>query len=243
MISRPNIFFILCLSRYFPLTQASSDGRKQRLPETRAHRRQDYRESLTSVDTEHMLLPHERVVSDFSWLQAPHEKDSAFKEVNDLDDEELFLYGSDDAAQQTHKTSHSNYSQNGGQSKCVTSSYPPKTHRQDKPVLASLGNLLLKHPPQVSSPSLASSYLDSSQCEQLRNILKSVHSSSETEKKPQRPREEKRSHPASRDSDSESVSKPAVKEKNVLQALESFQSLIKGKVPFIDLFTDLFYST
>lgn len=182
------------------------------------------------MDSDSMLLPHDRVVSDFSWLQASYEKESTFKAAPELEDEELFLYGNNDTAQHMNKNSSADFYQNGGHSKRELNSFAPQTQKQDKPTLGSLGDFVLTQPLQVTSSSLASSYLDSSECEKLKNILKSVNLASESERNTQRPRQEKHLYPVSHDPDS--VPKPAVKETNVLQALESLQSLIKGKVLF-----------
>lgn len=174
-----------------------------------------------------MLLPHDRVVSDFSWLQASHERESTFKAAPELEDEELFLYGNNDTAQHMNKTSSADFYQNGGQSKPELNSFTSQTRKQDKPTLGSLEDFVLKQPLQLTSSSLASSYLDSSE---LKNILKSVNLASEPERNTQWPRQEKHLYPVSHGPDS--GPKPAVKETHVLQALESLQSLIKGKVLF-----------
>lgn len=177
-----------------------------------------------------MLLPHDRIVSDFSWLHASHEKESSFRAAHEFEDEEFFLYGSDDTTQQMSKSPSADFYQNGGPSKRELNVSTPQTQKQDEPTLESLGDFVPKQPPQVTSSSLASSYLDMSECEKLRNILKSVNLANESERNPQRPREEKHLYPVPHGSGSEPLPKPAVKETNVLQALESLQSLIKGKV-------------
>lgn len=177
-----------------------------------------------------MLLPHDRVVGDFSWLHASHEKESSFKAARELEDEELFLYGNYDTTQKMGKAPPAGFHQNGGQSKQELNIFTAQIHKQDEPTLGSVGDFAPTQPLQVTPPSLASSYLDSSECEKLKNILKSVNLASETQRSTQRPREEKHSCPASYGSESEPVPKPAVQEKSVLQALESLQSLIKGTV-------------
>lgn len=212
---------------FFSLAQASGDSKKQSLPDVRTQKRQDNQENLTTLDNDSMLLPHDRVVSDFSWLQASHERESTFKAAPELEDEELFLYGNNDTAQHINKTCFADFYQNGGQSKQELNSFTPQTQKQDKPTLGSLEDFVLKHPLQLTSSSLASSYLDSSE---LKNILKSVNLASEPERNTQWPRQEKHLYPVSHGPDS--VPKPAVKETHVLQALESLQSLIKGKVLF-----------
>lgn len=211
--------------------QASGESKTQSLPDVRAHKRQDNQEKLTPVDNDSMLLPHDRVVSDFSWLHASYEKESTFKAAQELDDEELFLYGNYDTAQPMSKSSTADLYQNGGQRKQEPSSLTPRTHRQEKPTLVptqSLGDFALAPPPQVAPSSSVASFLDSGECEKLKKILQSVNLASEPERIPQWPREEKRLRPVAHRSDSDSAAKPAVKEANVLQALESLQSLLQG---------------
>lgn len=214
----------------FFLAQASSDSKTQSLSDVHIHKKQDNQENLTTLDNDSMLLPHDRIVSDFSWLHASHEKESTFKAAHEFEDEELFLYGNYDTTQQISKAPSADFYQNGGQSKQDLNICPAQTQKQDKPTLGSLGDFLPKQPFQVTSSSFASSYLDSSECEKLKNILKSVNLASETERNTQRAREEKHLYPVPHGSESEPVPKPAVKETNVLQALESLQSLFKGKV-------------
>lgn len=185
---------------------------------------------MTTLDNDSMLLPHDRVVSDFSWLHASHEKESTYKAARELEDEELFLYGNYDTTQKMEKTPSANFYQNGGESKQELNIFTTQIQKRDQRTLGSLGDFVPVRPLQVTSSSFASSYLDSSECEKLKNILKSVSLASETQGNTQQPREEKHLFPVPHGSDSEPVPKSAVKEKNVLQALESLQYLIKGKV-------------
>lgn len=185
------------------------------------------------MDNDSMLLPHDRIVSDFSWLHASHEKESTLKAAHEFEDEELFLYGNYDTTQQSSKAPSADFYQNGGQSRQELNTFTPQTQKHDKPTLGSFGDFFPKQPLQVTSSSFASSYLDSSECEKLKNILKSVHLASETERNTPRPKEEKYLYPVPHGSASEPVPKPAVKETNVLQALQSLQSLIKGKASFL----------
>lgn len=183
-----------------------------------------------------MLLPHDRVVSDFSWLHAPHQEDSTVKTAHELEDEELFLYGDEDAGLQTNKTSSADCSQIGGRgTQHEMNSLAPRTHQEDKPVFSSFEDLLLKQPFQMASLGLASG-LDSSDSEKLKKILKSVRSAdtSETERNAQGPKEEKHSYPLSSNSKSVGSALPALSDPNVRQALESLQSLIKGESPLFN---------
>lgn len=216
------------LTLVLSISQASRHSKTQSLSHVQTHQRRDNPDNLTALDNDSMLLPHDRVVSDFSWLHASHEKGSTSKATRDLEDEELFLYGNyDTMTQKIGKTPSANVSQNGGQSKQELNIFAPQL--QDEPTLGSLGDFVPKQPLQVTS-SFVSSYLDSSECEKLKNILKSVNLASETQRNTQRPREENHLSPVPHGSDSEPGPKSAVKEKDVLQALESLQSLIKGKV-------------
>lgn len=225
----------------FSFAQGSSDSKTQGVSGVHTYRRQDNQENLTTLDNDSMLLPHDRIVSDFSWLHASHEKESSFKAAHELEDEELFLYGNYDTTQQSSKTPSTDFYQNGGQSKQELNIFTPQTQKQDKPTLGSLGDFVPKQPPQVTSSSFASSYLDSSECEKLKNILKSVNLASGTDRNAQQSREEKHLYPVPHGSDYEPAPKPAVKETNVLQALESLQSLIKGKVSLLLLFLNFFF--
>lgn len=219
-----------------PSAQASTDVKTQCLPDKHTHQQQDSQENSTTLDNDSMLLPHDRVVSDFSWLHAPHQVDSTIKTAHELEDEELFLYGNEDAGVQTNKTSSADCSQIGGHvTQLEMNSLAPRTPQEDKPKFSSFEDLPLKHPFQMASLGLASG-LDSSDSEKLKNILKSVSSAdtSETERNAQGPKEEKHSYSLGFDSKSVSLALPALSDPNVRQALESLQSLIKGESPFFN---------
>ena len=112
-----------------------------------------------------MVLPHDRVGSDFSWLQAQSQEDSAAQKVKELEDEESFLYGNeDDGGKQANKPStalFAAYSQSGEHAKQQeVESSGSQQHHQNKPLFSSFGDLLnLKQPLQMTPSSLAFSSL------------------------------------------------------------------------------------
>lgn len=217
----------------FSSTQASGNSQTKSLSGVHTHKKPTNQENVATLDNDSMLLPHDRIVGDFSWLHASQEKEPTFKATtHEFEDEELFLYGNFDSTQQISKTRSADSYQNGGQSKQELNILTSQTRKQVEPTLGGSGDFVPQQPLQVSSSSFASSYLDSSECEKLKNILKSVNLASKTERNTQRPREEKHMYPVPQGSGSEPPppSKPAVNETNVLQALESLQSLIKGEV-------------
>lgn len=219
-----------------PSAQASTDVKTQCSLDKRNHQQQDSQENSATLDNDSMLLPHDRVVSDFSWLHAPHQEDSRVKTAHELEDEELFLYGNEDAGLQTNKTSSADCSQIGGRgTQHEMNSLAPRTRQEDKPMFGSFEDLLLKQPFQMASLGSASG-LDSSDSEKLKNILKSVSSAdtSETERNAQGPKEGKHSYPLSSDSKPAGLALPALSDPNVRQALESLQSLIKGESPLFN---------
>lgn len=233
--SRPTIFSLDAFV-VIPSAQASGDGKTQCLPDKHTHQQQDSQGNSATLDNDSMLLPHDRVVSDFSWLHAPHREDLTVKTANELEDEELFLYGNEDTGLQTNKTSSADCSQIGGHgTQHEMNSLTTRTHQEDKPIFSSFGDLLLKQPFQMASLGLASG-LDSSDSEKLKNILKSVSSAdtSEIERNAQGPQEEKHSYPLGSDLKSVGLALPALSDPNVRQALESLQSLIKGESPLFN---------
>lgn len=232
---RPTIFSLFALV-VIPSAQASTDVKTQCLPDKRTHQQQDSQENSATLDSDSMLLPHDRVVSDFSWLHAPQQGDSKVKTAHEFEDEELFLYGNEDTGLQTNKTPSADHSQIGGHgTQHEMNSLAPRTHQEDKPLFSSFEDLLLKQPFQMASLGLASG-LDSSDSEKLKNILKSVSSvdTSGTERNAQGLKEEKHSYPLDSDSKSVGLGLPVLSDPNVWQALESLQSLIKGESPLFN---------
>jgi len=185
-----------------------------------------------------MLLPHERVGNDFSWLQSCGPELSNDRPTDDLEDEESFLYG--DISEKTTN-------------QYVPSKSSPLVSQQtyqQNPMFENLGELFnLKPPPQVSSaiavkPEPKSTWQEHSSCthdmkdhknfqEMLKNMglnLASVDISKlfvKTEEKDHSP-----THTSGPEQNPPVF--PAVGDPNARQALETLQSLIKGESPFLN---------
>ncbi|XP_023254163.1 uncharacterized protein LOC111656217 [Seriola lalandi dorsalis] len=227
------------------LTIQASDERKKVQSGLDKNRPQqhDSKENSVSPENDSMLLPHDRVGSDFSWLQVQSQEDSKVRRADELDDEESFLYGSEDTGGKQDNKSSSNlfssFSQIGKHCKLQetdVSALCSQQHHQTKSTFSSSGDRLdLKHPLQMTSSSLASANLDSSECEKIKSILKSLGTAdiSEIMLKMQGQKEEKQLSPTLPRSDptAASLAVSAVNNPNVRHALESLQSLIKGEDP------------
>lgn len=231
--------------------QASDESKKVKsAPHEHRHQQHDSNENSTSLENDSMLLPHDRVGSDFSWLQAQCQEDPAVLKAEELEDEESFLYGNDDAGgKQANKSPtalFAAYSQSGEHAKQQEmDSSGSQQHHQNKPLFSSFGDLLnLKQPLQTTSSSMASAGLDSSECDKIKNILKSLGTTdiSEIMGKMQGQKEEKQPSPAlpSSDKTAAALALPALRNPNVRHALESLQSLIKGENP---LFNEPYFFT
>lgn len=189
--------------------QASNESSKQK-PDNSL----DY--SL-SMDNDCMLLPHERVGGDFSWLQMQSHEDTPAQKADEFEDEESFLYGSEDTREKQATSSSS-----------LFKTFPQRNDSpsyQQHPLsgFTGFGDMLNpKHPLQISSLNLATTNLDSRECEKVKNILKGLGSKDVREIMGKK--EEKQQAPALSAS-----ALPALGDPNVRQALESLQSLIKGE--------------
>lgn len=230
-----------------PSVQASNESKKEKcLPEEPRHQHQDSQEDSRTLENDSMLLPHDRVGSDFSWLQVPSQE-----KANELEDEESFLYGNEDTGQQSSKSFSAAFSQIGEHGKLEemnSLALSSQQHQQNKSSFSNFRDLLaLKQPFELTSSSIASANLDSSESEKIKNVLKSLGTAdiSEIMVKVQGPKEGKQSHPALPGLDPTAVglALPALRDPNVRQALESLQSLIKGDNPILDkrLFNLLFF--
>ncbi|XP_070772656.1 NK-tumor recognition protein [Enoplosus armatus] len=221
--------------------QASDESKKvDRMPGEHRHQQHDSQENSTSLENDSMLLPHDRVGSDFSWLQAQSQEDSAAQKANELEDEESFLYGNEDTglkqASQSSNTLFAAFSKIGEHAKkqeMDSLSLGSQQHHQNKSLFSSFGELPdLKQPLQMTSSSLVTANLDSSECEKIKNILKSLGTGdiSEIMVKMQGQREGKQPSPVALGSDptAAGLALPALSNPNVRQALESLQSLIKA---------------
>lgn len=203
----------------------------------------DSQENSTSLENDSMLLPHDRVGSDFSWLQTQSQEDTVVRKTDEFDDEESFLYGNEDTGEKQSKKNSTAlfaaYSQIGEyvkpqHNKMESCALDSQQHHQNNSLFSNFGDLLdLKQPLQISSSSLASN-LDSSECEKIKNILKNLGTVdiSEIMGKMQGQKEGKQLSPAQfpgSDPAEAALGLPALSNPNVRQALESLQSLIKGE--------------
>ncbi|XP_051279075.1 transcription initiation factor TFIID subunit 1 isoform X2 [Dicentrarchus labrax] len=207
--------------------QASDESKKvESFPDEHRHQQHVSRENSISLENDSMLLPHDRVGSDFSWLQVQSQEDSTVRKADELEDEESFLYGNEDVeGKQANKSSKikrttifTEFSQIGEHA---------KPQEMDSLALGSQQ----QQPLQMTSSSLVSSNLDSSECEKIKNILESLGTAdiSEIVVKMQGQKEGKHMFPALLGSDPTATGlvMPALSDPNVRQALESLQSLIK----------------
>lgn len=217
--------------------QASDESKKvERVPDEHRHQQHDSEEN-SSLENDSMLLPHDRVGSDFSWLQAQSQEDSTVLKADELEDEESFLYGNEDVAGKPANSSStalfSAFSQSGEHATLQEkeSLASGSQQHQNKSVLD------LKQPLQMTSSSFASANLSSSECEKIKNILKSLGTTdiSDIMVKMQGQKEGKQLSPAPLSSNpTAGLVLPALSDPNVRQALESLQSLIKGENPVLN---------
>lgn len=173
------------------------------------HMEHDSQDSLSMLEKESMLLPHERVGGDFSWLQGQSQEDAAYQKANELEDEESFLYGNEPASQINEKA---------------------KLQKESSSLSTRCGHLLDPNQSlQLASSTLVHSNLDNMEYEKIKTILKSLGSSSEIKVKTQGQNEQE-SSPTLVNSDkaAATLALPALNNPNVRQALESLQSLIKA---------------
>lgn len=184
------------------------------------HQQLDSEENSLSLDNDSMLLPHDRVGSDFSWLQAQSQEVSTIQKADEVEDEESFLYGiGDGGGKQADRSSTSLFTaffQIGDHD---------KLQKMDASACSSQQQSL-----QMTSSSLASADLNNSECENVKNILKSLGTAdlNKIMGKMQGQQVEKHQSSAFTGSDPTAVILPALSNPNVRQALESLQSLIKA---------------
>lgn len=163
-------------------------------------------DNSTSLENDSMLLPHERVGGDFSWLQEKSEEDISVQRANELEEEESFLYGT--------------VSPHAKQSK------PQELHSSavhQSPLSGCQNPLLSKQSLQI--PSSVSS-LDSEQCEKIKSILSSLGIPSHSEKDPVKTLELKEGSEPPAVAVSSDTAMATLNNPNVRKALES---LIKGE--------------
>lgn len=193
-----------------PSVQAPDETKKER---TVPDQQKDSLE-ISALESDSIILPHDRVGSDFSWLQASSQEDSTVQKAKELEDEESFLYGNE----VTGKL--------GEHSKLQEMGNPALSgHRnhQDKPIFSCLGDLFDMKQTFIKA--------SASKSEKIRNIFESLGPTniSDMMVKAQGVKEEKQ--PGLPSADPAAVVLPAPSNPNVRQALESLQSLIKGESP------------
>ncbi len=221
--------------------QASDENKKvQCVPDEHSQKHCDSQDNSVSLENDSMLLPHDRVGSDFSWLQANSQEDSTVRKADELEDEESFLYGNTDIGdKQVNESStplFTFFSQIGKHTKLQeldTAALGSQHHHLNKSELSSSGNLLdPKQPLQIMSSSLASSSLGSSEGEKIKNILKSLGTADISEIMVKMQNQKEKQLPSARPESEPTAAHlalPALSDPNVRQALESLQSLIKGE--------------
>lgn len=229
----------------FSSIQASDESKKVESVSTeQRHEPLDSQFNSTSLENDCMLLPHDRVGGDFAWLQAQNQEDSTVQKAKELEDEESFLYGNADIGEkQVNKSSTSlfpAFSQIGEHAKLQEMDSIALSSQQcdlNRSAVSSFGDLFdLKQSNQMTPSSSASTSLEGSECEKIKNILKSLSTAniSEVMVKMQSQKEKKQLSPALPNSNpaAAGLALPALSDPNVRQALESLQSLIKGENPF-----------
>lgn len=222
-----------------PSVQASNESEKRKcLSPEHKYQQQDSQDFSTTFESDSMILPHDRVGSDFSWLQVPSQEESTVQKTKELEDEESFLYGNDNTWKQTTASSAlSKIGEQGKLQKADSLAFSSQQHHH-KSVFTSCSNVLdMKPLLQVSSPSVAFASVASSECENIKNIFKSLDTAelSEIVAKVHGPTEGKQLYPALLGSDpsAQGLALPGLSDPNVRQALESLQSLIKGENPIL----------
>lgn len=212
--------------------QASDKSKKvDCVPNVQRHQPCNSNENSTSLENDSMVLPHDRVGSDFSWLQVQSQEDSAVLKADVLEDEESFLYGNEDTrgkeAKKSSTTLFTPFPGIGELAKPRAMAHSGSQHHQKSRFSTFGGPLDLKQP-QMTSPSVASANLDSIEYEKIRNILESLGKAdvSEIMDKMQGLKEGKQPSPAR---PAAALALPALSHPNVRHALESLQSLIKGQ--------------
>ncbi|XP_061645580.1 serine/arginine repetitive matrix protein 2 isoform X2 [Phyllopteryx taeniolatus] len=170
----------------------------------------------TSLENDSMLLPHDRVGSDFSWLQP---QSQTARKADQCDDEELFLYGDEKATKEKVDYGTSTTCMTGElvQPKCdeiMTCEMGSLEPNCDKSNFRILNGL--------SSSSQVFANLDNNECEKIKNILNSLG------KKDSSVMEKQVSSEPLSCLTTASLGLISSHSPNVQQALESLRSLIKA---------------
>lgn len=183
-------------------SQASDESRKV-----------DRHGSSQSPENDSMLLPHERVGSDFSWLQCNGQHDSPVQKADKLEDEESFLYGNESA-------------QFGRQTKLPEmdrSTAGTQQYQQNNSMFRSLGDLF-DFPKKGSSNPV----LDRIDFEKVKSLSKNLGTLTDISEIMAKVKESPSARVTS-DTAAANLALPALSNPSVRQALESLQSLIKGE--------------
>lgn len=166
------------------------------------------------LESDSMLLPHERVGSDFSWLNDKSEEDLSALKANELEDEESFLYGTEASSQNTgHDTGEkiSSSSMGAHQSKSLFSNLvDPKT------------------PQQMALSAISSVSLNSTECEKIKSILNNMGGTSDTGRMLKTPGQKEENYATAELFNSDAAT-ATLSDPSVRKALESLQTLIKGQ--------------
>lgn len=144
-------------------SQQASDETMKEKPVADEH----YTEENSALENDCMLLPHDRVGSDFSWLQSERQVDSRVQKVYELEDEESFLYGNEynEEKQNKSSTTFSEVSPHGKRQEMAGFALDSQQH-PNKSIFRRIGDLLdVKQSLQVTPSSFASPGLDSGEFE------------------------------------------------------------------------------
>lgn len=76
-------------------TQVSNETKVENVPEEHMSQQHESLIISSSVENDSMLLPHERVISDFSWLHDKSQEEISIQKAREFEDEESFLYGTE----------------------------------------------------------------------------------------------------------------------------------------------------
>lgn len=198
--------------------QTSSDIKKvQSVSAEHSIKKLNCQDNATLLESDSMLLPHERVGSDFSWLKDKSQEDLSVQKVNELEDEESFLYGAEAS------------SQNGGHVRVEKMNCSTVGGHHNRSLLSGFSNQLdPKSPQQVALSAFSSISLDNMECEKIKNILNNLGGTSDIGKmlmKTQGQQEGSDPSPALFGSETAAAT---LSNPNVRKALESLQSLIKA---------------
>lgn len=219
---------------FFLYSEQASDESKTVpcVPDEYRHQQHDSQENLTSVENDSMLLPHDRVGSDFSWLQAHSQEDSTVQKADELEDEESFLYGKEDTGENEGNNLSTTlfpvFSQIEEHAKLQKKDMSALSNQQYYQNKSSFGNVLeQKQSFHMTSLGLASASLDSSEYEKIKNILRSV-GTADVGEIGEIMKMQGQSPALVGPVPAANLTMPALNNPNVRQALESLQTLIKG---------------